>query len=118
MLNLVGYNRAISSDTIHNSDNIMTLCMCVGITAEDLTGKKKDGGDYYIDRIGKYLKQQLHGKYTFIKSYLKLSITFNYEDPEYDVSIDVDLLLSPLFKEHHDYLKFLRGVIDSEDRRL
>lgn len=75
-----------------------------------LTTKKAidDGYKDYFDDMGEYLEDKLQGQYTF-EDTTNVAIKFSIQPPGQN-SIDIDLILSPYFADHHEYLRELKRV--------
>lgn len=61
-----------------------------------------------MDSIGEYLEDKLKDQYTF-EDTTDVAIKFSIQPPGQS-SIDIDLILSPFFSDHHDYLQALKQV--------
>ena len=86
------------------------LPLCCSVQTLDLTVGKaiEDGYEDYFDDIGKYLEDKLQGQYTF-EDTTNVAIKFSIQPPG-QKSIDIDLILSPYFADHHEYLRALKRV--------
>lgn len=58
--------------------------------------------------MGEYLEDKLQGQYTF-EDTTNVAIKFSIQPPG-QKSIDIDLILSPYFADHHEYLRKLKRV--------
>ena len=58
--------------------------------------------------MGEYLEDKLQGQYTF-EDTTNVAIKFSIQPPG-QKSIDIDLILSPYFADHHEYLRELKRV--------
>ena len=74
----------------------------------DIKDAIEDGYEEYFDDIGDYLEDKLQGQYTF-EDTTNVAIKFSIQPPGQS-SIDIDLILSPYFSDHHEYLRALKDV--------
>lgn len=95
------------------------MCKCRVLYAAYTQGLKTqevidDGYEEYLDSIGEYLDDKLKDQYTY-EDTTNVAIKFSIQPPGQS-SIDIDLILSPYFADHHEYLQALKQVQPPEMR--
>lgn len=84
--------------------------MFEGITVEKAL---KDGYGDYLKDIKEYLSDKLGGMYTH-EDFTNVALKFSIQPPGQS-SVDVDLILSPHFLDHHSFLRAMK-VVDAKER--
>jgi len=84
-------------------------------TGIDPAAAAEDGYGEILDKLNQYLSELLHDKYHF-EDTSDVALKFRYTFPD-GMTLDVDLLLSPFWKDREELLRFLQ-TIQSPVKRL
>ena len=68
-----------------------------------------------LGKVEKFLCKELAPNYTLVDDKPTMLIEFTYKDPDSKINLEVDLLLSPYFKDEIAFLKGLKEI--DEDKR-